>query len=222
MGDIRPVERCLITQILYRAGDQVMAALRLQLLDAPWRDKNFSVLYFDFDDVPDFMIPYERYNAAMQHTWRPGARCLSFYDDGWYVGEVLGDNPSGTADSPWRSLVVQWRGNYAGTTESMSPWEIEPVPAALRGAPADEQGRLDVDHVHTYPLPVIAEATTQRLLLLVQQLRRVPGAELFAYPVDYVQYPTYLDVVRALRVRVRGSERERECVCVCERERESL
>ncbi|CAO2813785.1 unnamed protein product [Amaranthus hypochondriacus] len=99
--------------------------------------KRFEVVYYPNLGLPEFVVPKEKVDAALNVPWRREMPVRIAYDTEiarprkrWHSGRLLNDidrnnNMINSPDYWWQVLQVQWDVSRAYLKKKLSPWEVE-------------------------------------------------------------------------------------------------
>ncbi|NP_001307013.1 Auxin response factor 24-like [Zea mays] len=125
--------------------------MHLGVLATAWHavntDSMFTVYYKPRTSPAEFVVSRDRYYESLKRNYSIGMRFKMRFEgeeaaEQRFTGTIVGigaSDPSGWADSKWRSLKVRWdEPSSISRPERVSPWQIEP----------------SVSPCHVNPLPV--------------------------------------------------------------------
>ncbi|KAL3695680.1 hypothetical protein R1sor_009756 [Riccia sorocarpa] len=134
---IRAVEFCRIIGLEYvivPVSDQTCCRLTLKFTDSESKvvGKQFTLMFPELTNFPDFIVERSRYDWAMSKGWVARDKCQVWWrSEGevgggkWWDGRVVRVKARSPEfpDSPWDRIVVQYKAE-SNEPENHSPWEL--------------------------------------------------------------------------------------------------
>lgn len=170
-------------------------------------DQTFVVSIRNWDDVPDFIIPYYMFSRSLNCSWRAGKEIIASYkasdaeiENGisivTYRGRIrtLSQSQIEWPQSPWESLEVLWD---TGEEQRLGPWEAFLVDNSINFT-AESKKNPHVKILSTTPAPTIdiseAERIEREIGILMTDEEELYGP--FEFAVDSEVFPDYYSTVR--------------------------
>ncbi|KAL6622841.1 hypothetical protein ACP70R_032720 [Stipagrostis hirtigluma subsp. patula] len=143
-GELRVgVRRALRHQTTIPSSVISSHSMHLGVLATAWHAVNtgsmFTVYYKPRTSPAEFVVPRDRYYESLKRNYSIGMRFKMRFEgeeaaEQRFTGTIVGigaSDPSGWADSKWRSLKVRWdEASSVPRPERVSPWQIEPAVSA--------------------------------------------------------------------------------------------
>ncbi|CAD6270111.1 unnamed protein product [Miscanthus lutarioriparius] len=140
-GELRVgVRRALRHQTTIPSSVISSHSMHLGVLATAWHAVNtgsmFTVYYKPRTSPAEFVVSRDRYYESLKRNYSIGMRFKMRFEgeeaaEQRLTGTIVGigaSDPSGWADSKWRSLKVRWdEASSVPRPERVSPWQIEPV-----------------------------------------------------------------------------------------------
>ncbi|CAL4906758.1 unnamed protein product [Urochloa decumbens] len=139
-GELRVgVRRALRHQTTIPSSVISSHSMHLGVLATAWHAVNtgsmFTIYYKPRTSPAEFVVSRERYYESLKRNYAIGMRFKMSFEgeeaaEQKFTGTIVGigaSDPSGWADSKWRSLKVRWdEASAVPRPERVSPWQIEP------------------------------------------------------------------------------------------------
>ncbi|KAK3139778.1 hypothetical protein QOZ80_5AG0390060 [Eleusine coracana subsp. coracana] len=142
-GELRVgVRRALRHQTTVPSSVISSHSMHLGVLATAWHAVNtgsmFTIYYKPRTSPAEFVVSRDRYYESLKRNYSIGMRFKMRFEgeeaaEQKFTGTIVGigaSDPSGWADSKWRSLKVRWdEASSVPRPERVSPWQIEPAVA---------------------------------------------------------------------------------------------
>ncbi|CAN6356038.1 unnamed protein product [Urochloa humidicola] len=139
-GELRVgVRRALRHQTTIPSSVISSHSMHLGVLATAWHAVNtgsmFTIYYKPRTSPAEFVVSREKYHESLKRNYAIGMRFKMSFEgeeaaEQKFTGTIVGigaSDPSGWADSKWRSLKVRWdEASAVPRPERVSPWQIEP------------------------------------------------------------------------------------------------
>ncbi|VVC30293.1 Six-bladed beta-propeller, TolB-like,WD40-repeat-containing domain,Bromodomain,WD40 repeat, conserved [Cinara cedri] len=198
--ELKEPQMVKVIGIKYEIRPPRLCGLRLAVLKENGDHTSFSfdLKYHDMQDVIDFLVLRQTYEAGLARKWKEGQRFRSMIDNAWWCGKIVEQNSS---RSPFLCYKVLWDNDE---NENLSPWDMEPVnpkrePLNGMSLPVTTKEMKDILYQpesgnKEWPSGS-RDLICDRILRGLHDLMGMSLAEPFLAPVDIQEYPSYAYIV---------------------------
>ncbi|XP_026813207.1 bromodomain and WD repeat-containing protein 1 [Rhopalosiphum maidis] len=198
--ELKEPQMVKVIGIKYEIRPPRLCGLRLAVLKENGDHTSFSfdLKYHDMQDVIDFLVLRQTYEAGLARKWKEGQRFRSMIDNAWWCGKIVEQS---TSRSPFLCYQVLWDN---GEKENLSPWDMEPInpkrePLNGMSLPVTTKEMKDILYRpesgnKEWPSGS-RDLICDRILRGLHDLMGMSLAEPFLAPVDIQEYPSYAYIV---------------------------
>ncbi|KAI8913541.1 WD40-repeat-containing domain protein [Gorgonomyces haynaldii] len=167
-----------IVSIQYKLNPMLICQIELAMFDGlelpaeydPQKLQKVKIQWFDWNDVPDFIILYDLYLHGRKQVFEPGDIVMARYENGDVEAKI-----ESVGEQEWAKYTV----SFEGFEEQLkfNPWEL----------------RRKEDK---FPdLPSLDQESSKNLLGIVQGVASEPLFEAFVPEIPYDIFPEYLSMI---------------------------
>ncbi|KAL3083410.1 hypothetical protein niasHS_011212 [Heterodera schachtii] len=221
--DLNAMEFCFVDKLEWVQHSGIhMAHLRLARCQNGRRiGSTFQIFFHDMQNVLDFLVLKQHFDASKQLNLQPGNRVESIVDDKFYTGKVLRVTAAeydSYPNSDWCAVCVEWDN---GEDDRYSPWDLQALTKGRKSeSPATKHDTAKLGEYHpmagewlvpewalanapprasssavssrpSNSLLFAQELFQQRISKLIEQLSHVKEVLPFLEPVDLHLYQDY-------------------------------
>ncbi|XP_057379447.1 uncharacterized protein LOC130701496 [Daphnia carinata] len=209
---IHQQELVRIICVTYEIEPPRLVCLKLCRLDprsGSLTKKTFVIKYHDMDEVPDFLVLKQDYDAAITRQWNLFQRFRSLMNDNrgvqmWWEGQFIKREPFNPEfpESMFLCYVIRWDN---GDLDRLSPWDLEnidpnrkpcSVGAGVRVLPIEIIRTSYMPGKNDWPPVGDRDSETYRISSGIIQIMDLDVAKHFSAPVDLDEFPTYASIVK--------------------------
>uniref|UniRef100_A0A0P6ELS4 Wd repeat domain-containing-like protein n=1 Tax=Daphnia magna TaxID=35525 RepID=A0A0P6ELS4_9CRUS len=171
--------------------------------------KTFVIKYHDIEEVPDFLVLKQDYDAAITRQWNSSQRFRSLLNDHsgvqmWWEGQFMKREPFNPEfpESMFLCYLVRWDN---GDFDRLSPWDLENIDpkrkpcrvgAGVRVLPIEILRTSYMPGINDWPPVGDRDSESDRISFGISQIMDLDVAKHFSSPVDLDDFPTYASIVK--------------------------
>ncbi|XP_032791924.2 uncharacterized protein LOC116928899 isoform X2 [Daphnia magna] len=171
--------------------------------------KTFVIKYHDMEEVPDFLVLKQDYDAAITRQWNSSQRFRSLLNDHsgvqmWWEGQFMKREPFNPEipESMFLCYLVRWDN---GDLDRLSPWDLENIDpkrkpcrvgAGVRVLPIEILRTSYMPGINDWPPVGDRDSESDRISFGISQIMDLDVAKHFSSPVDLDDFPTYASIVK--------------------------
>ncbi|KAI9551492.1 hypothetical protein GHT06_021825 [Daphnia sinensis] len=171
--------------------------------------KTFVVKYHDIEEVPDFLVLKQEYDAAITREWNSSQRFRSLMNDNrgiqmWWEGQFIKREPFNPKfpESMFLCYIIRWDN---GDLDRLSPWDLENIDPKRKPCSVGAGVRvLPIEIIRTSYMPGKSDwpplgdrdSESDRISTGISQIMDLDVAQHFSAPVDLDEFPTYASIVK--------------------------
>ncbi|KAF8756344.1 hypothetical protein HU200_011075 [Digitaria exilis] len=184
-GELRVgVRRALRHQTTIPSSVISSHSMHLGVLATAWHAVNtgsmFTIYYKPRTSPAEFVVSRDRYHESLKRNYSIGMRFKMRFEgeeaaEQMFTGTIVGigaSDPSGWADSKWRSLKVRWdEASSIPRPERVSPWQIEPAVSPSPVNPVPPRFKRSRSNVNASPsdMPTVNREVASKVMTDTQQ-----------------------------------------------------